>query len=80
METILISLIMSVSIIVSYTLGLKNGQKVVKGEEVQVPNPIRATKKFVEEIKEDKELEEIATILRNIYKYNGTGLGQEEVR
>ena len=65
----------------SYTLGLRNGQRLARKQEVKMPevNPV----KVVKEIKENKELEKeqdvLETILNNIDIYDGTEAGQKEI-
>lgn len=69
--------------IVCFFIGAKVGQKVVKGEEVQLPNPIKAVQETVETYKEDKEAikerEYYEAIAHNIDIYNGTSIGQMEI-
>ena len=69
--------------IVCFFIGAKVGQKVVKGEEVQLPNPIKAVHETVETYKEDKEAikerEYYEAIAHNIDIYNGTSIGQMEI-
>lgn len=66
----------------SFTIGAKVGQNVSNGKAVEV-NPIKAIKEEINEKKEKKKeslkKRQIETILRNIDKYDGTGLGQEKI-
>jgi len=68
-------------IIVAYSLGLKNGQRLSKNEEVVVPNvnPIKAIADEKERYEERKkqEIQEINSY--NIDHYDGTGLGQKDI-
>ena len=64
--------------IICFFIGAKIGQKVVKGEEIKLPNinPIEA----IRERKEAKwEQDRINTILQNLEAYDGTANGQKEV-
>lgn len=56
METIILCTIFGVFILLAYTLGLSNGQKLSKEEQITLPdiNPV----KIVEDIKEKKEATE----------------------
>jgi len=80
-EAIILCTIVGVFIIVSYSLGLKNGQRLSKNEEVVVPNvnPIKAIADEKERYEERKkqEIQEINSY--NIDHYDGTGLGQKDI-
>ena len=80
-EAIILCIIVGVFIIVSYSLGLKNGQRLSKNEEVVVPNvnPIKAIADEKERYEERKkqEIQEINSY--NIDHYDGTGLGQKDI-
>ena len=64
-----------------FLIGAKVGQKVSKGEEINLPsiNPLEAYKKNEAKKEADKEQKKIDTIMRNIERYDGTGAGQEDV-
>lgn len=70
---------------VCFLIGAKVGQKVSKGEGLELPsvNPIKAIKESREQREAQKESEmeqdKLDTILRNIERYDGTGAGQEDV-
>ena len=76
---VLLLLVMGVTNILCFMIGAKVGQTVSKGEDVELPNPIKA----VEDHRAKKEAEmaqsRIDIILRNIETYDGTDYGQEEV-
>lgn len=80
-DAIILCTIVGVFIIVSYSLGLKNGQRLSKNEEVVVPNvnPIKAIADEKEKYEERKkqEIQEINSY--NIDHYDGTGLGQKDI-
>lgn len=65
-----------------FTLGVKVGQTVIKGEKVETPtlNPFKAYReneaRKEAKIKQDK----LDTVLRNIDRYDGTSKGQEDVK
>lgn len=66
---------------VCFLIGAKVGQKVSKGEAVELPsvNPIKAIKDKRESKEAEMEQNKLDTILRNIERYDGTGAGQEDV-
>lgn len=84
--TILIisNIINCILIIIAYTIGLINGQKIKKEEKIIMPNPIQVLKeKKIEKelISETKdEQEKINIMLYNIDSYDGTGIGQKEIQ
>lgn len=65
-----------------FLLGAKVGQSVSKGEDV-LRNPIEAAQEHREkrEAKQEAKVEQdrLETIMRNIERYDGTSLGQEDV-
>lgn len=65
----------------TYTLGLRNGQKLVKKEEITMPNlnPVTAINKHIEIQEQKKEQEAFDIMMSNIDNYDGTGLGQQEI-
>lgn len=85
METILLVITVAVMCILSFITGAKVGQKVVKGEPVELPNlnPVKAVKDTITEhkVQKEKEAEDeyIKAILHNIDVYDGTSAGQVKV-
>lgn len=81
MTTVLTILMTGTLCCVCFIIGAKVGQKVSKGEAVELPsvNPIRATKESREQKEAEMEQDKLDTILRNIERYDGTGKGQEDV-
>jgi hypothetical protein len=81
METIFICTIFGVFILLSYTIGLKNGQKIVNKEPIELPNinPVEKVKEKHIEKKQQEELDKFNSILSNIDNYDGTGAYQKEV-
>lgn len=80
-ETIILCTIFGVFILVAYSLGLKNGQRLSKNEEVILPNvnPVKVITEEIEKHEERKkqQIEEINSY--NIDHYDGTGLGQKDI-
>lgn len=83
MESVLTILAISALNIVCFFVGSKVGNAVVKGEKIEMPNPIEAIKenRMQKEAKREAEREQarLETILRNIENYDGTERGQENV-
>jgi uncharacterized protein YneF (UPF0154 family) len=67
--------------IVCFVVGARVGQKVVKGEEIKLPNinPIEIIQEAQNKKQAQMEQDKIDTIMRNIEGYDGTGRGQEDV-
>ena len=80
---IALAIIICLNSVICFIVGAKVGQKVVKGETVEMPNPIKAVSNAIEEHKEKKEKEEVdeyyKAILQNIDNYDGTSAGQVKV-
>jgi hypothetical protein len=66
---------------VCFLIGAKVGQKVSNGERVELPsaNPLRMVKESRERKQTEMEQDKLDTILRNIERYDGTAMGQEDV-
>lgn len=83
METIILVISIGIMNILCFFIGAKVGQKVIKGEDIKLPNPIKAieeTKETWEFKKEQEETNERLQIeLENINNYNGTPLGQKDI-
>ena len=73
LEVILFCCIFGLFILASYTLGLINGQKLAKKEEITMPdmNPITAINKQIEIKEEKKEQEEWDKYIDAIEAYDG---------
>lgn len=80
MEVLLICLV-SLSNILCFLIGAKTGQKVIKGESVEIPtvNPVSAIRTHLAKREAEMEQSKQEAILRNIENYNGTPYGQEDV-
>ncbi len=81
LEVILFCSIFGLFNLAAYTLGLRNGQKLAKKEEIKMPNinPIDAVRDEIKRHEERKEQEVIDIMLENINNYNGTEIGQKEI-
>ncbi len=67
--------------VVCFLIGANVGQKVDKGEPIELPtiNPIKAIREREDRRIADKEQNKLDTILQNIENYNGTSQGQKDV-
>lgn len=81
METIALLFLFGVFIILAYTLGLKNGQKLKNNEEIKIPeiNPVKIVKNEIETFEQKKKQDAYDTMMANIDNYDGTGLGQKDI-
>jgi hypothetical protein len=66
---------------VCFYIGAKVGQKVVKGEPIELPtlNPMQVIREREERKEAEREQDKLDTILENIENYNGTSAGQKDV-
>jgi hypothetical protein len=80
-ETLFIILAVGALCIGCFLVGAKVGQKVTKGEEIELPtiNPLEAYRKHEAKRKAEEEQEKIDTIMQNIECYDGTSKGQKDV-
>lgn len=80
-EAIILCTIFGVFILVAYSLGLKNGQRLSKNEEVVMPNvnPIKVINEEIEKHEEKKKQQAYEIMMSNIDNYDGTGLGQQDI-
>jgi hypothetical protein len=64
-----------------FIIGARVGQKVVKGEKIELPklNPMEIYKEHQEKKEVEKEKDKLETILRNLERYDGTANNQEDV-
>lgn len=67
--------------IACFFVGAKVGQKVSKGEEIELPtlDPMKAIREHQEHKKVKEEQNRFDTIMKNIDNYDGTGSNQEDV-
>ena len=75
-------LLVSTLNVVCFFIGAKVGQKVVKGEPIEIPNlnPMEAIRVHQDRRQAEKEADKLETIMQNIERYDGTGIGQKEVK
>lgn len=80
MEVLLMALF-SLSNILCFLIGARVGQKVDKGEEVQLPtvNPMELYREQQARKEADRVKSKYDTIMRNIDNYDGTSMNQEDV-
>ena len=78
---VLLLLVMGAVNIACFMIGAKVGQKVTKGEAIELPtvNPMELVREHQEKRAAQEERDKVETILRNIESYDGTGYGQEDV-
>ena len=80
-EAIILCTIFGVFILISYTLGLRNGQRLSNNKEIKSPivNPIEVVTKEIEKHEDNKKQEILDVMMSNIDNYDGTGLGQIDI-
>ena len=78
---IILVLVSSLVTMTAYTLGLRIGQKLSKGEVITVKelNPIKIVSRKMDEQTINEELEKLNKVLDNIENYTGDSKGQKEV-
>lgn len=81
METTLIMVASGVMCIMSFIIGAKVGQSASRGEDINVPTINLMDAYREHEAKREARMEQNRNdaILRNIERYDGTGLGQEDI-
>lgn len=67
--------------IACFIVGAQIGQKVSKGEKVEIPNlnPMKAVRENRARKEVAQEQDKLSKIMRNIERYDGTSRGQEDV-
>lgn len=81
METVFMILAVGTLNAVCFFIGAKIGQKVSKDEPIEMPtlNPMKVVRDKRAEKEREMEQNRMNTILRNIDRYDGTPMGQEDV-
>ena len=81
METILLVAVIGILCIVCFFIGAKVGQKVNKGETLELPNlnPIKVYEEYKETQEAKLEQEKYKIISENIDNYDGTSIGQKKL-
>lgn len=82
METALIIMATGFLCVACFVLGAKVGQTVSKGEDIDLPavNPVEAYRKREARKEARAEQSRMETIMSNIESYDGTPVGQREVK
>ena len=80
-ETLILIISIGIMTILCFFIGAKVGQKVVKGETIEMPKiePIKAIREYNESKEVVKQQERERIINENIDNYDGTSLGQQDV-
>ena len=80
MEVLLLA-VLSLSNILCFLIGARVGQKVTKGEEVELPtvNPMELVREHETRKEVEYKQSQYEAIMRNIDRYDGTPTGQEDV-
>lgn len=78
---LILALVIGTLNVVCFFVGAKVGQKVVKGEPIELPsiNPMEAIREAQEKREAEREQNQYDTVLHNIEIYDGTGNGQKDV-
>ena len=73
--------VFAIANIFCFIIGAKVGQKVAKGEPVELPtvNPMEIVRERKAKQKAEEELDRLDAIMRNIESYDGTSNGQRDV-
>lgn len=84
MEVLELALVMALQgflCICSFIVGAKVGQKVVRGESIEIPvkSPVEAIREAKDNFEYRREQERLQIISDNIDNYDGTGLGQKDI-
>lgn len=81
METILLILTVGALCVACFFVGACVGQTAAKGEDIKPPkiDPLKPFREHEERREAKKEQERMDAIMRNIDRYDGTGIGQEDI-
>ena len=81
MEAIGILTVCTLLNVVCFLIGAKVGQKVDKGEDIELPsvNPMKTYRDAQERKQAEREADKLDRILQNIEAYDGTSIGQKDV-
>lgn len=72
MEIIGTCTVFGVFILLSYTMGLRNGQRISKDKEIEMPkSPVKAIEEYKESREEKKAQKELEEVLEKINNYSG---------
>lgn len=81
METILLILTVGALCVACFFVGACVGQTAAKGEDIKPPkiDPLKPFREREERQEAKREQERMDAIMRNIDRYDGTGIGQEDI-
>lgn len=79
METILLCTLFGLFVIIAYTLGLKNGQKLKNEETIEMPLTVPINKVIDNKISDDGLSEEDRISWENINNFDGTIESQKHI-
>ena len=83
MSTVIIGALTGIAIgilcIISFLIGARTAQKILKKEEVIIPTPSKAIQEIIETKERQKEIEKNKIIAENIDNYDGTIYGQKDL-
>ena len=79
MELFVIVLLLTVCNMLCLIIGVKEGIKASRGEEVMLPNPVRAVREHKEQKEASRKDQAMEDMSYNIDIYDGTGLGQRDI-
>lgn len=67
--------------IVCFLIGANVGQKVAKGEQIELPtlNPMKVIREHQDRKEAEREADKFNTLMHNIDAYDGTSNGQKDV-
>jgi len=75
-ETIILVIGVCLLNILSFYLGARLGQKIVRQEEIKLPSPVKIVKELEQKKVQKAEVQKIEKIFANINNYDGTNNGQ----
>ena len=80
-EALLLIIVIGLNDALMFLIGAKVVQKVVRGQEVELPKiePIKAIKEYKESKEVQKEQDYYKVLSDNIDNYDGTGIGQQDL-
>lgn len=80
---ILVILVVCIANILCFYIGARIGQKIIREEEVTLPNPVKEVQDHMQAQREKRkareEQDQLDVILANVESYDGTGWGQRDV-
>lgn len=79
MDMLLLVAVICLSNVTCLVVGAMIGQKVGRGEEIKLPDPVAKVQSIKETKEYRKEQEAFENMMHNIDVYDGTGAGQREI-